>query len=186
MPHNYLVKYVEMLQTSNEYYDSIKIDLRDTDLKYNQHQKIWRLITDKEREEKRLKIEARTDDHFSPNTNDPKFYTKQPRNVNIPNYNFEQYTEFTKLYDKQMEKDRQKQYLIRRIFKYIKENPDKKISKSWKRKLLYGEGADNYNIDRFVDQSVSIDNFKPPVSKRLRRTYIRTRTSRDISSKCSQ
>jgi hypothetical protein len=171
------------MNTSLEYYDSVRIDQRDVDPKFSQHKNLWRLITDKEREDKRLKIDARIDTPASPNSTDPNFYKKQPRNVNIPNYNFEQYFEFTKLYNQQMEKDRQKQYLFKRIFKYIKENPDKSISKSLKRKLLFGETAENYDIDRLVDPSVSIDDFKPPVSKRLRRVYIRTRTSRDITSK---
>lgn len=182
MPHNYLVKYIDMMNYSQEYYDSIRIDSRDCDPRYAAHKDIWTLMTDKQREAKAFKLSLRVDVVDSPSKMDPNLLKVQPRNVNIPNYNFEQYREFTKLYNTQMEKDRQKQYQIKRIFKYIKENPDQPISKSWKRRLLYGEKADDYNIDKFVDPSVSIDGFKPPISKRLRRVYIRTRTSRDITN----
>lgn len=183
MPENYLLKYIDKMNFAQEYYDAVRIDSRDTDPRYSAHKDIWKLITDKQREAKALKLAARIDTPGSPSAADPNLLKMQPRNVNIPNYNFEQYKEFTKLHNREMEKDRLKQYQIKRIFKYIKQHPDQSISKSWKRKLLFGEAADDYNVDKFVDQSVSIEGFKPPVSKRLRRVYIRTRTSRDITSK---
>lgn len=183
MPENYVRAYVKLINESRDYYDMINIDNRDTSEKYSQHLDLKKLITDREREEKRLKIEARLDVPISPNATSPNLYKKQPRNSGIENYNFEQFHNFTRVYNEQMEKDRQKQYEIMRIFKYIKHNPDKELSKSWKKQLLFGPGSEEVNVDKFVDESVDITGFKPPVSKRLRRQIIRSRTSKDISSR---
>jgi len=181
MPREFQKKYVDMSKIYMTYFEEEHIFQRDTDPRYQEHRRLVKLITNKEREEAEYLQSLRVDDPSSPNLINKDFNKVQPRNLNITNYNFEQYKGFTRIYNEQMKKDREKQYQTKRILKYINEHPNLAISKSWKRKLLYGEGAENVDISNMVDQSISIEGFKLPTSKRYRRKIIKNRTSRDIT-----
>lgn len=181
IPKNYLFKYMEISEQVKTFYDETHVIEREIDPRYQEHHNMTRLITDKEREDRAIFMAKREAGLYSPNTHSEEINTKQPRNTGLKNYNFEQYKGFTRMYNEQMEKERQKDSEIKRIWKYIKEHPDEAISKTWKRKLLFGEKADDMPIESFVDDNVSIEGFKPSVSRKVRRPIIRTRTSRDIS-----
>lgn len=182
LPEKDITRYVNMMNRIKYFQEELHIIRRDMDPRFQEHLDLNRLITDREREERTLIQARKTDELISPNELSPELNKKQPRNTKMENYNFEQFTEFTRLYERKMEEDRQKQYEAKRIFKYIKENPDQAISKSWKRRLLFGENSDPVNIEPFVDDSVDIKGFKPPATRRFRRQIIRTRTSRDITN----
>lgn len=163
------------------FYDDIKNINKNRDARYQEHFKLKTLLTNKEKEEIALKQALKVDFKRSPNELSPDFMKKQPRNTDIKNYNFEEHKHFTKLHSMHMEADRQKELLTKRIFKYILENPNDPQSKSWKRKLLYGTEAYNADVARFVDNSVSIKDFKPPLKMRQRRIVIKTKHNTDIS-----
>ena len=151
-----------------------------SDPKYQDHHALNKLITDKEKEARELKIAKRMEEPVSPNETFPDTHTVQARNTGLKNYNFEQFGEFKRLYDQQMEEDRQKQHELKRMFKYIHENPKKGLP--LKRQLLHGEDADNVDISHLVDPNVDISNYTPPKSRRARRQIVRTRTSRDLTN----
>ena len=175
-------KYEDMYQVSKDFQEEAHLHYKRSDPKYQEHYELKSLITDKDREDIEYYLASRKDVYPSPNEHDPDMNLTQPRNTNIVNYNHEQYPVFTAIHKEQMEIDRQRKYEMKRILKYIKENPNKNLAKSWKRKLFYGQKADNLNIDRFVDDSVDIEGYKPPVSRRAKRKVILTKSSRDLTN----
>lgn len=127
-----------MHNTASILHDDTSVIAKREDQRFQEHLFINRLITDKEIEEENMKDAFRTDEIISVNEHSPDLFKIQQRNTNLDNYNFEQYGEFTRIHQEQMEKDRQKQYEIKRIFKYIKHNPKEILAKAWKRKIFYG------------------------------------------------
>lgn len=182
IPMGELEKYKEIYNSTHEFYEEVNLRKKNSDRRYQEHFGLHKLLSDKEKEDKALKNVNKADEDISPNKLSTEFNMIQPRNTNIPNYNFEQYKGFTRLYNEQLEKDRQKRLEIKRIYKYIKQNPDEPLSKHWKRKLLYGQGSEDYDINKIGDDNVSIEGFKPPVPRKARRAIIKTRTSRDITN----
>ena len=76
---------------------------RDHDPNYQAHKGLRKLITHKEVEEREEQMKLNQLFPTSPNIDfEDDFMTTQERNVNIPNYNFEQYTGFTKTYKREM------------------------------------------------------------------------------------
>lgn len=171
-----------------DYYLTIKYFHEDTNLMrrdnnpdYQEHFSLKKLITDNDREEEALRQAKKTKHYISPNEMSPDLNLRQPRNTGLSNYNFEEHKDFSRLYNNMMEQDRQKQYEVKRIWKYIKQNPNQSESIQWKRKLLFGKPSQYMDIDKFVDNSVDVEGYEPPKKMRARRTFIRTRSSTDIS-----
>jgi hypothetical protein len=174
--------YHDMQVLARELHEELYVSQKRNDPRYFEHTYLKKLITDKEREEITLKQVTKADDYVSPNQYSPNYMATQPRNTNIENYNFEQYTGYAKIYNEQIEVDRQRQYEFKRILKYIKHNPDDPISFVYKRKLLHGRFADDMVIDSYVDESVDIEGYTPPVKMQKRRTLIKTKRSIDITN----
>lgn len=163
------IKYMSKLY--EEYHNEERIYNLELDPKYQAHRELNKLITDKEREYNDYLQSLKVDVLSSPNKTNPDMGKMQPRNVNIPNYNFEQYTEFTRIYKEQMENDKQRQLEQKRMFKYIHTHPEDQKSLAWKRKLFHKakhdplsirENVDTLDISKFVDNNVNIDGYKLP------------------------
>jgi hypothetical protein len=163
------------------YYNDLKVISKNSDPRFQEHFLLNTLLTDREKEENALKQAMKVDFRRSPNELSEEMMKRQPRNTDIKNYNFEEHKQFARLHSIQMEADRQKQLLTKRIFKYILVNPDDPLSKSWKRKLLFGKESFKADVSRFVDDSVSIKDFTPPLKMKQRRIVVKTRHSTDIS-----
>lgn len=169
-----------MFEKSQLLQDQTHIHLRRTDPKFQEHYYLKRLISNKEKEEIFEREMLKKDERFSPNNESEDLLSEQPRNTNIPNYNFEQHREFTKIYNEEIEKDTYRRKEMKRILKYIKHNPDESLSKVWKSAIFHGEMSSALDMDRFVDESVDIEGFKLQPLKN-QREIILTKSSNDIT-----
>lgn len=110
------------------------------------------------------------------NEESEEYDRKQPRHFNAINYNFEQFREYSQSFKSAQEKEKKYNSNLNKILKYIvtdaaENNQDQGIADRWKRTL--GVIPDKTS----VDDSVSIQGFRPPKSRRSRRPVIRTKSS---------
>lgn len=109
------------------------------------------------------------------------YMTRQPRldlKKSVGNYNYEQFREYTALYDSAKKKDTEELKQFYKMVKYARLNADK----GDKSALSF---AKKYRLDLIEIppefQEESLDDIAIKKDKRTRRTIIRMRTNRDIS-----
>ena len=106
---------------------------------------------------------------------------RQPRldlKKDVGNYNYEQFREYTALYDEAKVRDDEELRQFYKMVKYAKLNQDKndKSALSFAKKFR----LDLIEVpEEFAD--IALDDIKIKKDKRCRRPIIRMRTSRDIS-----
>jgi len=174
IPDDALQKYGRLVRYKLEYEDNERIKERDKDPRYQEHRLIDRYMTNKQKEElERLEFLKRNPPH--PNRDSDDFKKKQPRLQLNYNYNFFQHKEFTKFFETQVEKDKKKDLLEKRLLKYLKNVEDKHTDKKLDEMFLKREEIPDY-------EDVDITELLEQKDKKNTRLRIKTRSSSDTTN----
>ncbi len=119
---------------------------------------MWKLKTNAQREDRLAWVEEANKFHLNHNLEAEDFMEKQPRNTDLKNYNFEQYSTFTQVYESAMAKQLDEDKLQRQMLRYIKDEPHDHVSKVLQQKL----NIKPHQIDNVED--VDMSDFKLKVS----------------------
>jgi hypothetical protein len=114
------------------------------------------------------------------NVNSPDWLKEQPRMYSVGyNYNSEHYREFHSKFQKYVDEDKQKVLERKKLWKYVKLNPnDHQVRTRFLPKLL----PDGVTPDMIPDYDVDITGFRPKVTKKSRRKYNAPRVDTDFKN----
>lgn len=184
LPSEIIKKFAVRIIKTEELHDEAHLEQNKDIKEYAQQIKgLKKLLTNEEKkaiEDK--KIKAKEDAINEPDYayTRENYMMRQPRlDLSKTNYNYEQFREFTSLYEDAKKKDREELRQFYKMVKYSLANKDKndKSAISFAKKFR----LDLIEIpEEFKDES--LDDIVIKKDKRSRRPIIRNRTSRDISN----
>lgn len=127
--------------------------------------------------EMRFRIPKTTD--VRQNVNNEDCMKTQPRVKHIYNYNIEQNKEFSYDFKKMVKEDEENTLEKQRMIKYIKLNP---TNHQVRTRLIPKYVPPHVSIDKLPDFDVDITNWKPPVTKKSRRMFNRSKIDSDFTN----
>lgn len=127
-------KYLSIFHKIRDFELELEMNYKDSDPRYQKHKGLDELLTNEQVREKQARIEFLREHHDEFDFDKSDYMERQPRVQKLKNYNFEQYRQYTKLFNEAKAKDDKELRNFYKTLQYAKENPETTIARTFLKK----------------------------------------------------